>query len=109
MTTLYIAGPMSGLPDNNYAAFREAEEKLRGVGYEVLNPVINPGPSYQDFMRQGFRQLLDAEGVALLDGWERSPGAVQERTIALWLKIECASLGNWLTLDTIQQTIEAGR
>lgn len=37
MTRLYVAGPMSGLPDHNYPAFREAATRLRDLGYQWVS------------------------------------------------------------------------
>ena len=46
MTRVYIAGPMSGLPEFNYPAFHAAAEKLRGMGFHVENPAeINSDPA----------------------------------------------------------------
>lgn len=39
--TLYIAGPMSGLPDHNYPAFHDAASVLTKAGYSILNPAEN--------------------------------------------------------------------
>jgi hypothetical protein len=33
---LYIAGPMTGLPDYNYPAFEQARASLEAAGYRVL-------------------------------------------------------------------------
>lgn len=38
MTRLYIAGPMSGLPQFNFPAFYAAAEALRAQGYDVVSP-----------------------------------------------------------------------
>ena len=38
---VYIAGPMTGLPDLNYPAFNAAEEALTAAGHAVLNPARN--------------------------------------------------------------------
>jgi len=37
-TRVYLAGPMRGIAEFNFPAFREAAEALRGLGYEVFNP-----------------------------------------------------------------------
>ncbi|MBT9158943.1 MAG: hypothetical protein DDT26_00192 [Dehalococcoidia bacterium] len=40
---IYISGPMTGLHDLNFPAFRDAAAKLRAIGYEVVNPAeLNP-------------------------------------------------------------------
>lgn len=93
---LYIAGPMSGLPELNYRAFFEAEEQLKNRGYDTLNPARNKGSSWQDFMRAGITQVCLSDGVCLLDGWESSPGARLERFIAFELNLPFRSLENWL-------------
>ncbi len=42
--TIYISGPMSGLPECNYPAFNAAAAHLRALGYSVENPAENPDP-----------------------------------------------------------------
>lgn len=40
---VYIAGPMTGLPEFNFPLFFEAEELLKGHGFEVINPAREDG------------------------------------------------------------------
>lgn len=98
---LYVAGPMTGMPDLNYPAFFRAEEELLAHGYQVLNPARNPGPHYTDYMRQGFIQVCQSHAIALLDGWERSTGAQQERTLAFWLNIPMAPIASWVAREVV--------
>jgi hypothetical protein len=82
---IYIAGPMTGLPGFNYAAFNNAAAQLRGLGYEVENPAENLAPpckTWRGYMRLAIRQLVTCDVVALLPGWEESRGARIERRIA---------------------------
>lgn len=93
MTTLYIAGPMTGIPENNYPAFHDAERRLRLMGFDVLNPANNEflpdfEPTWADWMKIAIAQLIRADGIALLDGWENSKGARLENQIAEELQIE---------------------
>ena len=37
MKRIYIAGPMTGLPDFNYPAFNAAAARMRALGFEVEN------------------------------------------------------------------------
>ena len=48
MTTIYIAGPMSGIKDWNFPAFFKAEAELEALGYKVINPAHNDGATVQD-------------------------------------------------------------
>lgn len=91
--TLYLAGPMSGLPQFNYPAFGHAAVTLRGLGYAVLNPADNPlppcGGTWQGWMRAAITQLVQADAVAFLPGWELSAGATLERDLAHRLAMPC--------------------
>lgn len=96
--SLYLCGPMSGLPLHNYPAFRGAAEVLRAAGYVVVSPMdmneaagfdanraenIHPGtPEYRARMTADLHELLDVDALAVLPGWEMSGGAVLEIHIA---------------------------
>ena len=86
MTTLYVAGPMTWLPDFNFPAFRAAEEELRSCGFDVRSPTDCDGgsqdKSWDFYMRLALRMLLECEGVAVLPGWENSRGARIEVSLA---------------------------
>ncbi len=83
----YLAGPMSGLPDHNYPAFKAAAKRLRGQGVQVISPhEITPsgyGPwSWQEHMRVDLAALLTCEVIVMLPGWQQSRGAQLEKTVA---------------------------
>lgn len=93
MTRLYIAGPMTGLPDFNYPAFHAAAKVLRALGHEVLNPAENPAPAcgtWAGYMRMALAQLVQCEGIVLLPGWADSKGALIERKLAQVLGMSVA-------------------
>lgn len=107
MSRVYIAGPMTGLPQFNYPAFNSAARRLRALGHTVLNPAEIDPPSADQlhsgqvkpwayYMRNGIRLLLDSDAVALLPGWESSTGACLEHDIATTLRMDVRDLASWL-------------
>lgn len=94
---LYIAGPMSHYPDYNYPAFREAEAQLRLVGFDVLNPARNPPcDAWDGYMRAAIRQVLAADGIAVLPDWQMSAGAALEVHIAHALRVPVLAVDRWV-------------
>lgn len=85
MKRVYIAGPMTGLPDLNFPAFHAEAAKLRAMGHQVVNPAeVNPdqGMSWTDCMRSDIAELVKCDAIRLLPGWEFSKGATLEEHIA---------------------------
>jgi hypothetical protein len=87
---LYIAGPMTGLPEHNFPAFNEMAKALRGKGHEVINPAeLDAGEtmthSWDYYLRRDIKKLMDCEGIVLLLGWEKSKGALLEKANAVGL------------------------
>ena len=82
---IYLAGPMTGLPEYNYPAFHAEAARLRGLGFHVENPAENQAPAcgtWEGYMRIALRQMLKCDAVAFLPGWAESRGALLERYIA---------------------------
>lgn len=97
MTRIYIAGPMSGLPDLNYPAFNAMAERLRALSFEVENPAENPSPkceSWLGYMRMAVAQLATCDAVVMLPGWSKSKGACIEHQLAVGLGLEIVEAGN---------------
>lgn len=98
---VYVAGPMTGLPQFNRPAFFAAEAYLQGQGARVMNPAVLPdGWTHDAYMRIAIPMLMECEAVAFLPGWQQSRGARQEFTRAhafglllLQLDVEEISLG----------------
>jgi hypothetical protein len=85
MIRVYLAGPMTGLPEFNFPAFNRAAASLRASGYFVINPVeidSDTTGKWEDYMRKDIPQLLTCDQIALLPGWENSRGAKLEKHIA---------------------------
>lgn len=83
---IYLSGPMTGLPEYNYPAFREASKKLREFGHVVFDPSEafegKTDLPKEVYMRKDIEMLLQANVVALLEGWEESKGAQLEVEVA---------------------------
>lgn len=102
---VYLAGPMRGIPGFNFPAFMAAAEQLEAAGLEVFNPAQNDvdhgfdfdgttgnedlsalGFSLRDALGDDLAYICQqADGVALLPGWENSSGARAEVATALAL------------------------
>ena len=86
---IYIAGPMSGHPQNNYPAFWLAANKFRAHGLTVLNPAELPIlPDWQAYMRASLAMVSKATHIHFLPGADTSRGALIESFIAKELGIE---------------------
>lgn len=109
---LYLAGPMRGLPEFNFPAFFAAAAKLRALGHEVFNPAEMDNSKHGTDISKGnadgcevmaaaqhgfnIREALhadltfictQADGIALLPGWERSLGVAAELATARALRL----------------------
>ncbi|MDT4832890.1 hypothetical protein FQZ97_664630 [compost metagenome] len=90
MKRIYLAGPMTGLPEFNYPAFHAEAARLRALGFEVENPAENVAPpdtTWSGYLRLAIAQLITCDTVALLPGWHESKGAMLEHHIACHLGI----------------------
>lgn len=88
---IYIAGPMTGLPDYNFPAFNDMAAILRGLGYHVENPAehgVVEGAEWADYLRYDIARLATCEALVLLPGWRHSRGALLEVHIAKALGIQ---------------------
>ncbi len=101
---LYLAGPMTGIPQFNFPAFYAAEKELREMGYEVVNPAeLDPpevqkaawdspdgqltdggvaGHTWAEFLARDVKAVAGCDGLVLLPGWQTSKGARLERFVA---------------------------
>lgn len=94
---LYIAGPMSGLPEFNYPAFFDAESDLTAFGYKTLNPARNPKQDcWEGYMKAAIAQVVQADGIAFLPGSHASEGARLELFLAGRLGIPIKPLAEWI-------------
>lgn len=82
---IFIAGPMTGIPEYNRPAFLFAEEFLAQF-YEVLNPARNfdgrTDLPWHMYMGETMGQVLQVNKIYMLNGWRKSKGATIEHLIA---------------------------
>lgn len=84
--SVYVCGPMTGIPDYNFPLFMKAAAQLRERGLHVENPAENDGGRTDlprgHYMRQDILKVLAVDAVIALPGWEKSQGAVLEIAVA---------------------------
>jgi len=97
MKRVYIAGPMTGVPEFNYPAFNALAAELRTEGFHVENPAENPEPvgkTWAGYMRMSIAQMLTCDFVVVLDGWDQSRGARIEVELAVDLGMTVIRAGS---------------
>lgn len=92
MKSIYIAGPITGMPNLNIEAFTAIEDTLVDLGWEdVVNPhrigaVVREDRGHnacgQDYMDYCISDLCKVSAICLLPGWQDSTGAALEAAIA---------------------------
>lgn len=104
---VYLAGPMTGLPQFNFPAFDAASENLRARGFEVVSPAELDDPedrvlalassdgrlkdvtkSWGQFLGRDIIIIMDGgiEAIFVLPGWQRSSGARLETFVGRAIK-----------------------
>lgn len=94
-----MSGPMTGIPEFNYPAFHEAKAELERCGHAVVSPADLPARDdweWIDYILTDIASVFAVDGVATLDGWERSNGARIECRIAVEREIPVRPLRDWL-------------
>ena len=85
--TVYLSGPMTGLPDYNRAAFNLRAEAFRAAGYTVNNPAEisvahGTSKSYGFYFKRAMRMLLNSDVVYVFGDITESKGAIMELDVA---------------------------
>lgn len=93
--SIYIAGPMRGIENNNADAFDRAEKHLTNRGWRVFNPIrigrgiatddeiANDQDLLQVVMRVERSIIHHCDAIYLLRNWEHSKGARLELAVAI--------------------------
>jgi hypothetical protein len=73
---IYLAGPMTGLPEHNFPAFHAAAARIRAAGHTCVNPAESFG-SRTDLPTRVYRHLdlsllLSCDALAVLPNWNRA-------------------------------------
>ena len=107
--TIYISGPITGIPDRNKKMFQMAQSEIaflcKGIKREkvkIINPVKlglkldevfarnGKEPTWEDYMRACIKELCGATYLLSMTNWANSEGATLERYIAKRLNIPIA-------------------
>jgi hypothetical protein len=100
----YLSGPMSGIKDHNFPAFKTACEDLRrercrgGLELKIISPHEVPFDQQVEvgalpwtvYLHRDLQEMLDnkCDAIILLPGWSKSNGAKLELQLALGLKMD---------------------
>lgn len=89
---VYIAGPVTGLPEGNRPQFQRVARTLVALGHDPIDPTAKTVPGddhapvgsarYEQIMEGCFEDVASSDALCLLDGWEQSAGARRELALA---------------------------
>lgn len=114
MPRVYIAGPMTGIPEFNFPAFHAAAADWRREGWEVTNPAemdealdgfnakTDAAKPHEHYMRRDLPALCNCDAIALLPGWERSKGCRNEVLVAKMCGLEFYDATTFVRISTEQ-------
>lgn len=77
---LYIAGPITGIENENRPSFERVAKHFRDLGFIVRNPHefchdIPKGSNWSIYMRRCLTILAECTDIVFLPGWKHSRGA----------------------------------
>jgi hypothetical protein len=89
---IYISGKITGLPfEEAKKTFDTAHIDLVQANFEVVNPMDLPhkhDQSWESFMREDLKAMLDCTHIFMLKNWHLSKGANVEYNLAKDLGLE---------------------
>ena len=99
MKKVYLAGPMTDIPQSNIPLFDRVAQSLRSKGWTVISPSelddlsvrelclnnLPTGHTWGDFLSRDVKVVADGEldAICLLPGWMGSKGARLEAYVGL--------------------------
>ena len=114
--TVYLSGPIRGIPRKNYPAFDDVRDRAKKVGYRVISPVdlnrkdgIFEETQYTEHqdatsMLRDYNALAKCDCIILLPGWLNSKGALAELAFAKYLGLPVLDS---MTFKRIETTLRA--
>jgi len=88
LKTVYLAGPVSGMKDDNKPLFQKMSRWLEREGYRVLcSAELPPGMVEEHYMDICFAMIRASDLLWILPGWEESEGTQAEYFYARKRKI----------------------
>ena len=107
-TSAYLAGPMSGYPEFNFPAFRDAARELVDMGLRNLYHTASGVPPreavakpWEEYLRNALRLMLTCDAVVALPGWRESKGARLEVYVALELGMPVVEYPDLRPVDSL--------
>ena len=107
MKSIYVAGPMTNMPDGNFPNFDRVTQALRAQGWSVISPAdmdrekgfdpTGKGVYTEDMVDDQFmactreadiKAVEKCDAIFFLVGWEMSTGGFAEWAYARWAKKE---------------------
>ena len=98
MKPLYLAGPMTGIPQANFPLFDRAAAELRDAGFTIISPAELDDPeerrraladepatqTWGEFLARDVKLIAEeCDGIIFLPRWWESRGARLEAFVAL--------------------------
>lgn len=125
---VYLAGPMTGIPQMNFPAFDAAAKDLRARGYDVVSPAelddpedrtaalasedgdinkMGPGRSWGFFLARDVKIIADEgiEVIVCLPGWEKSRGARLETFVARLCDLPVCTYEETIGVDGVERDV----
>lgn len=127
---LYLAGPMTGIPQANFPLFDRAAAELRNAGFTIISPAELDDPeerrralagelptqTWGDFLSRDVKLIADeCDGIIFLPNWWKSRGAKLEAFVALltnksvfgyYIDGANGNLVRWVTPEVVRKVLQ---